>query len=60
MTRTAISPRLAIRILVNMNSFGKNEWQAILRAPFRPAGHLPHEGGDRQSAKISPIANIAQ
>ncbi|TIL86437.1 MAG: hypothetical protein E5Y73_27510 [Mesorhizobium sp.] len=28
-------------------------------APLWPAGHLPHEGGDRLSPPISPIANVA-
>ncbi|TIO07788.1 MAG: hypothetical protein E5X89_20910 [Mesorhizobium sp.] len=32
---------------------------AFLRAPLCPAGHLPHEGGDRTSPPPSPISNVA-
>ncbi|RUW91413.1 lytic murein transglycosylase [Mesorhizobium sp. M8A.F.Ca.ET.023.01.1.1] len=32
---------------------------AFLRAPLCPAGHLPHEGGDRMSSRLSPISNVA-
>jgi hypothetical protein len=28
-------------------------------APLCPAGHLPHEGGDRLSPRLSPIASVA-
>ncbi|RWC89462.1 lytic murein transglycosylase [Mesorhizobium sp. M8A.F.Ca.ET.207.01.1.1] len=31
---------------------------AFLRAPLCPAGHLPHEGGDRMSSRLSPISNV--
>ncbi|TIN95312.1 MAG: lytic murein transglycosylase [Mesorhizobium sp.] len=33
---------------------------AFCRAPLCPAGHLPHEGGDRLSPAISPIISIAK
>ncbi|RWK64503.1 MAG: lytic murein transglycosylase, partial [Mesorhizobium sp.] len=33
---------------------------AFLRAPFCPAGHLPHLGGDWPSSLISPITNVAR
>jgi hypothetical protein len=29
-------------------------------APLCPAGHLPHEGGDQLSRRLSPIANVAE
>ncbi|TIL82421.1 MAG: lytic murein transglycosylase, partial [Mesorhizobium sp.] len=32
----------------------------MLRAPLCPAGHLPHEGGDRLSRLLSPITNVAE
>jgi hypothetical protein len=38
------------------NSRGK----ALHGAPLCPAGHLPHEGGDRLSRPISPILNVAE
>ncbi|SFO70881.1 hypothetical protein SAMN03159463_02769 [Mesorhizobium sp. NFR06] len=28
-------------------------------APLCPAGHLPHEGGDQMSRRLSPISNVA-
>ncbi|TIQ31302.1 MAG: hypothetical protein E5X48_27545 [Mesorhizobium sp.] len=28
-------------------------------APLWPAGHLPHEGGDWTSSRLSPIADVA-
>ncbi|RWO96902.1 MAG: endonuclease domain-containing protein, partial [Mesorhizobium sp.] len=31
-----------------------------LRAPLCPAGHLPHEGGDRPSRRLSPIISVAE
>ncbi|RWE22364.1 MAG: hypothetical protein EOS77_30895, partial [Mesorhizobium sp.] len=31
---------------------------AFLRAPLWPAGHLPQEGGDRMSRRLSPISNV--
>ena len=33
---------------------------SLLRAPLCPAGHLPHEGGDRLSRWVSPIAGAAE
>jgi hypothetical protein len=35
------------------------EVSTLYVAPLCPAGHLPHKGGDRPAAKISPIANVA-
>ncbi|TIM38194.1 MAG: hypothetical protein E5Y56_30735 [Mesorhizobium sp.] len=35
----------------------------LCRDPSRslcPAGHLPHEGGDRPSSMISPTTNLAK
>ncbi|QKC81047.1 lytic murein transglycosylase [Mesorhizobium sp. NZP2077] len=29
-------------------------------APLCPAGHLPHKGGDRLLARLSPISNVAR
>ncbi|TGP22165.1 hypothetical protein EN827_19200 [Mesorhizobium sp. M1D.F.Ca.ET.184.01.1.1] len=28
-------------------------------APLCPTGHLPHEGGDQISRRLSPISNVA-
>ena len=36
------------------------EEAVILRAPLCPAGHLPHEGGDRRSVWLSPIIEVAE
>ncbi|SJM28750.1 hypothetical protein BQ8482_110680 [Mesorhizobium delmotii] len=33
---------------------------ALHGAPLCPAGHLPHEGGDRLSRPLSPILNVAE
>ncbi|PDQ22185.1 hypothetical protein CN311_04545 [Mesorhizobium sanjuanii] len=33
---------------------------AFLRAPLCPAGHLPHEGGDWTSRRLSPISIKAE
>src|SRR5690606_4771119 len=33
--------------------------QPLYVAPLCPAGHLPHEGGDRPAARVSPIASSA-
>ncbi|TIL42276.1 MAG: hypothetical protein E5Y32_12890 [Mesorhizobium sp.] len=33
---------------------------ALHGAPLCPAGHLPHEGGDRLSRLLSPITNVAE
>ncbi|SIT55127.1 hypothetical protein BQ8794_200130 [Mesorhizobium prunaredense] len=38
------------------NSRGK----ALYGAPLCPAGHLPHEGGDRLSRPLSPIINVPE
>ena len=35
------------------------EMKVLLQPPLRPAGHLPLEGGDRPSPRISPIADVA-
>ncbi|RWF35185.1 MAG: lytic murein transglycosylase, partial [Mesorhizobium sp.] len=32
----------------------------MLRAPLWPAGHLPHEGGDQMSSRLSPISNVLE
>ncbi|RWQ58097.1 MAG: hypothetical protein EOS83_13010 [Mesorhizobium sp.] len=32
---------------------------ALYGAPLCPAGHLPHEGGDRRSSRLSAISNVA-
>ncbi|MCV3205975.1 hypothetical protein OHD62_04500 [Mesorhizobium sp. YC-39] len=32
--------------------------EALYGASLCPAGHLPHEGGDRMSRLLSPITNI--
>ncbi|PBB38175.1 hypothetical protein CK221_09570 [Mesorhizobium sp. WSM3868] len=32
----------------------------FLHAPLCPAGHLPHEGGDRTSPLLSPISDVAE
>ncbi|PBB35726.1 hypothetical protein CK221_17185 [Mesorhizobium sp. WSM3868] len=29
-------------------------------APLCPAGHLPHEGGDQISRRLSPIVHVAR
>ncbi|TPL00185.1 hypothetical protein FJ567_14575 [Mesorhizobium sp. B2-4-16] len=29
-------------------------------APLWPAGHLPHEGGDQMSRRLSPIAGVEE
>ncbi|TRC97849.1 lytic murein transglycosylase [Mesorhizobium sp. WSM4303] len=34
--------------------------QATLRAPLCPAGHLPHEGGDWMSFRLSPITKVEE
>ncbi|RWB52445.1 MAG: hypothetical protein EOQ47_26105 [Mesorhizobium sp.] len=31
----------------------------FLRAPLCPAGHLPHQGGDWLSSRLSPISKVA-
>ncbi|TPI22687.1 hypothetical protein FJW10_04485 [Mesorhizobium sp. B4-1-1] len=31
----------------------------FLRAPLCPAGHLPHEGGDQPSSRLSPTVHCA-
>src|SRR5690606_4654520 len=33
---------------------------AFLRAPLWLASHLPHEGGDRPAARLSPIGDVAE
>jgi hypothetical protein len=33
---------------------------ALYVAPLCPAGHLPHKGGDRPAARLSPIAGVAE
>ncbi|TIQ31069.1 MAG: hypothetical protein E5X48_27720, partial [Mesorhizobium sp.] len=33
---------------------------ALHGAPLCPAGHLPHEGGDWMSRRLSPISNVAR
>ncbi|RWF26118.1 MAG: lytic murein transglycosylase [Mesorhizobium sp.] len=32
----------------------------MLRAPLWPAGHLPHEGGDQMSSRLSPISKVLE
>ncbi|PBC01052.1 lytic murein transglycosylase [Mesorhizobium sp. WSM3860] len=32
---------------------------ALHGAPLCPAGHLPHEGGDRMSRRLSPTISVA-
>ncbi|RWO22394.1 MAG: hypothetical protein EOS09_20390 [Mesorhizobium sp.] len=38
------------------NSRGK----ALHGVPLCPAGHLPHEGGDRLLQPLSPVTNVAE
>ncbi|PBC21932.1 lytic murein transglycosylase [Mesorhizobium sp. WSM4311] len=33
---------------------------AVRGAPLCPAGHLPHEGGDRMAPRLSPIPSVAK
>ncbi|ESZ09537.1 hypothetical protein X737_32430 [Mesorhizobium sp. L48C026A00] len=34
--------------------------KTLYGAPLCPAGHLPHEGGDRLLQPLSPVTNVAE
>ncbi|KAA3450540.1 lytic murein transglycosylase [Mesorhizobium sp. SARCC-RB16n] len=39
---------------------GRHARSALYGAPLCPAGHLPHEGGDRLPRRLSPIGDVAR